>query len=98
MGNTVTLLNGGGTDGVSAANGVRSSPTWHLELPLRPADHPPCFRFRTLVDLSQTLPPEPDFPQPVLPRRTHSHALTTERLANLPFLAVEREPARALHF
>src|SRR5579863_6997379 len=98
MGNTLTLLSGGGTDEVSAANGVRSSPTRRpVLLPLRSTDHPPILRFRTLIDFSQALPTEPHLPHAVLHGRPHAHALSPERLADLPFLSPEREPARLLH-
>src|SRR5262245_3830154 len=99
MGNTLTLLSGGGTDGVSAANGARSSPIRRrVRLPRPSADHAPIFRFRTLIDFSQTVLAEPHFPYSVPHRRTHSHTFAPERLADLPFLSLEREPSRALHF
>src|SRR6516164_4144586 len=99
MGNTWTLLSGGGTDGVSAANGVRSSPTRRrVQLPQRSADHPPSFRFGTLIDCSQTLQTEPHFPNLFPNRRTQPHALPPECLADPPFPSLEREPSLPLHF
>src|SRR5258706_1457144 len=99
MGNTLTLLSGGGTDAVSGANGVRSSPTrLSVQLPRRSTDHPSRFRIRMLIDFSQTLRSEPHLPHAIPYCRTHPHTLAPERLADPPFPALEREPFLPLHF
>src|SRR6266853_2034564 len=99
MGNTLTSLSGGGTDGVSGANGVRSSPTRRrIQLPVRSTDHPSRFRIRTLVDFSQTLQSKPHLPHAIPHCRTYPHTLAPERLADPPFPPFEREPSLPLHF
>src|SRR4051812_41832518 len=98
MGDTFFLFVGGGTDGVSAASGVCSSPNDALRFfPGRTADHPPTFHARMLVEYAQALPSKPHFPHAISCGRTHSHTFPSERFTHSPVLATKREPSLPLN-